>query len=686
MALNNIIASRQQVQNSQGVPVGGGQVFLYEPGTTTFISAFADSGLVTPLTQPIRLSGSGRANVWITRDCDIRIEDRNGNLILTEDNANPDALGTSEIGGLVPNGSFEIDSDANNIPDGWTLVSEAGATNSIDTSESTDGAQSFRFTSSGSGGGSLTTTDFFPVNDVDQLRVNVDLRSTLATVRNIVRVEWYDVSQIPISNSDVYDSTANPTVFTTQNLVATPPALARFAKLRLIGIDPSVALAGSTYYDRVEVFYPAVVSGVFDNITIQNNEIITTNLNGDLFLRPNGTGRVVLERNGVEVITTADSAAVIASPSNGNPATPDALAVTLSLRSQDDNEYANLNVGSGDPGDLQLRNFALGGAFALTLNNSTGGAVDAITAGDDGVALRDPNNDETRLRIPDATVDDVHVYIGGTLNNNPDPGGAGGDQDAGIYFVNQTDQLAGLVGFDEGGSPDMQLANYVADGTLSLQVRLTGPNFRLGLDIDPQGSTDIYHVPSNAIVAQTLTPAAGGLQVNNTLTGAGLERVLTASDIGANAIQFAEQGADDTVNNSTTLVDTDLTFTNIPTGRYVMHGLVRARDVAVSGCGIRLGLTLTGVSSFINVWRVSVKIFAGSGTPSDDVQGLASDVISIPGLPTGSGSASLLIIGNIEVTSGTNEVTLQFAQNTAQVGDLDFETGSFLSLQRVGDV
>ena len=295
MALKNIIAPRQQVQNSQSKAVAGGNVFLYQPGTTTFITSYFDSGLVQPHANPVRLSGSGRANIWITQDCDLRVEDKNGNLILEELNANPDAVGVDQGGGLVPNGSFETDADADLIPDGWTLVSEIGATNALDTSQSTDGAQSFRFTSSGNGGGSLTTTDFFPVNDTDNLNVSVDMFASIATVLNIVRVEWYDISFVSISNSDAYSSTANPLTWTTQDLLVTPPANARFAKLVLIGGDPSVPLAGSSWWDRVNVFYPAIVSGTFDNITIQNNEIITTNINGQLDIRPNGTGPVNMQ-------------------------------------------------------------------------------------------------------------------------------------------------------------------------------------------------------------------------------------------------------------------------------------------------------------------------------------------------------------------------------------------------------
>ncbi len=292
MALRNILPARNQVENAAGQPLGGGKVYLFAPGTTSFITSYEDSGLVVAHTNPVSLNGSGRANIWISRDCDIRIDDRNGNVILEELNANPEALDSGASGGLVPNGSFEIDVDADGIPDGWSLVNEAGSTNAIDTSESTDGAQSFRFTSAGgNGGGNLTTEDFFPVNDVDPLQVNFDIRCTSGTPTNIVVVEWSDISQVAISDSTAYSQTTGTSFVSVQKSV-TPPALARFAKLKLVGIDPAGAVAASTFFDKVSAFYPAVVAGVFDNITIQDNEVASTNTNGHVQLKTNGTGSV----------------------------------------------------------------------------------------------------------------------------------------------------------------------------------------------------------------------------------------------------------------------------------------------------------------------------------------------------------------------------------------------------------
>jgi hypothetical protein len=384
MGLRNIIAKRDQTQTSLGNPLAGGLVFLYEPGTTTFIQSFSNFELTTAHESPVKLSGSGRANIWINQDCDIRIEDRNGNLILTEDNANPDGLTSSDDGtNLISNPSFESDTDADGTPDSWTLVNDPASTNARDTSESTDGAASFRFTSAGSGGGTLTTTNFFPVNGVDNLQVNFDIRSTDATVKNIVRVEWYDISQVAISNTDVYDSVTNPTAFESQKIAAIPPATARFAKIKLIGIDPSVVKTGSTFFDNLNVFYPITSSGIFDNVTIQNNEIITTNVDGDLELNPNGVGSVKV-KNDLDVVGDVLTDATL--KPLGDTASGDAAAVGYTAT------RGIIIQGQGSLNDVTIKNDASAAVIQIptgttTVKFTTGISVGAATAQAGGVAF-----------------------------------------------------------------------------------------------------------------------------------------------------------------------------------------------------------------------------------------------------------------------------------------------------------
>ena len=99
------------------------------------------------------------------------------------------------------------------------------------------------------------------------------------------------------------------------------------------------------------------------------------------------------------------------------------------------------------------------------------------------------------------SIDDV---IQGTSVDNPAI--AAGVFDGALTYQNSASQQTGSVGFSPAGD-DFIIQNFAEGGDLQLRIR------------------------DGTVLAQTLPAASGGLQVNNTLTGAGLERVLTTADI-----------------------------------------------------------------------------------------------------------------------------------------------------------
>ncbi len=664
MGLLNILAPRQQVQTAAGSVLAGGKVFLFEPGTTTFVSSFRDSGLVTPNTNPVRLSGSGRANIWITRDVDMFIVPRTNvsdlipsSPVISELNANPDALGADEAGGLVPNGSFEIDTDADLVPDGYTLASEAGAVNALDTSESTDGAQSFRFTSSGVGGGSLVTNDFFPVNDADPLRVNVDLRSTVAAVRNIVRVEWFDVSQISISNTDAYDSTVNPLTFTTQNLVVAPPAGARFARLRLIGIDPSVALAGSTFFDRLSVFYPAVVTGVFDNITIQNNEIITTNLNGDLNLRPNGSGAVSQEFSGLIRSRTA-TAGAYAVRSDGNT---DAEARQILLQHQDGTDRAVIGHLAAEGTTLEVRNQIHDGNLVLS-GEEIGGAVRDFIFCDPGgsVDIYRPASDTVRIRTGPS----------GSLHLRSD-----GDTDTeSRRLVLQHQDGTDRAFFGHFGAITLNIRSLIHGANILIAGENAGGSFREMLQGNPDGALLGYHPASDAIVWQTASSASGGLEVNNTLTGAGFERVLTTSDLGSGSPGARKPSGTSRTSVTVPAVDPDLALTLSDVGFYEIDFYLFVQDLSGSSNGIRIEFITTGVGS--DSWWIWGDKLSGGATPFNYTAVATLGTQDILPSASGAGTGFLHIKAFVNATSANATIGIEWAQENSNATALRMDTPS----------
>jgi hypothetical protein len=580
MALRNIATKRYPFFSSSGSPLAGGLVVLTEPDTDTLVIGYQDSGLVTPHgTQQItvgmttltgiRLSGSGRINIWVNRNCDMRVYDKNGSLVSEELEVNPDS-DDADSGGLVSNGSFEIDTNEDGTPDSWTLSSDSGSTNAIDTSESTEGAQSFRFTSSGSGGGSLTTTDFFAVNDATDLRVSFDIFSNPAGVRNIVRVQWFDISQVSISDTDVYDdATTNPTSWLRQNLTATPPSGARFAKLELIGCDSSDSTPGSTWFDRVNVFYPVASSGIIDNITIQANEIITTNTNGSLAITPNGSGSVDIGNsndpdlsdsgNSINVGTDdpdndphiAVGPSIIQAKSDGTTAT-DLVINSLGGDVQiGDQAGASGNVELYFNGNQFLGGHATGAAvWGTSANNPTTTASQNATlnftnnagavAGDvgfssassiisltnrvhgGGVALRHESAagalQNSLIANASASVElyynnvlkvqteNLGVSVRGALSNDP---ATGGNQDVIIQFENSAGNNPGTIGYTDSNT-NLFIRNKVHGGRVIATAETSGGTVNNLFNADPGGIFTIYHNGSAKIATSSSGAAFRG--------------------------------------------------------------------------------------------------------------------------------------------------------------------------------
>ncbi len=158
----------------------------------------------------------------------------------------------------IVNGSFEFDSDANGVPDGWTRTLQTAGAFVLDIT-SAHGAYAAKFTSiggGGNGGGDLTSDDFFEVTPQRFLALRWQLKSSAAGVKNIVAVRWYSDSDESdyISTTTLWmDTATNPSSFKTFGGGAFPPSTARFAKVVLTGCDSASSTAGSTWFDDVRI-------------------------------------------------------------------------------------------------------------------------------------------------------------------------------------------------------------------------------------------------------------------------------------------------------------------------------------------------------------------------------------------------------------------------------------------------
>lgn len=344
-----------------------------------------------------------------------------------------------------------------------------------------------------------------------------------------------------------------------------------------------------------------------------------------------------------------------------NPATGGVQDQQIELRNSGIQQTAQIGFSSSTT--CRIANRVHGGNVQLNGEDGSGNARVMVDANPDaGVTLRYPASNVARLTTVADGVDllkDDNLDTGNLLYRGEHANGT-------------TRFLLGLTG------SAIDLRSTLHGAQIFVRGEDTGGTLRNGVTVNPDSNVQLHQV--GVAVARTTTAAAGGFEANNTLTGAGFERVLTTSDLsGSFTVEHIEQTSDTTVNNSTTLVNSQLTLSNIPTGFYKIECMVLLRDVAVSGCGARLDFNASGIDPD-SVLRVSNKNFSGAGAPSYDEQGLATDLFDGIGLVTGSGTSRFMLTGYVEMILGSNSITLQFAQNTAQVGDLDFEAGSFLSL------
>src|SRR3990167_10654506 len=241
------------------LPLSGGLLYTYTRGTTTNKTTYSDIGKTTANANPVVLDSAGEATIFWDGSYKFVLKDSAGNTLWTQDDVNvtesTTALASDYAFGLVTNGSFEDDTDGDGDPDGWT-VTRTG-TVALDATDANHGAQCLKFTSTGSGGGYITSSSFIEVSANNTYSIIFSVKSSVADIRNLVTVSWYDLDQVIIAGSPATvwdDSATNPTSWTEKRFSVTPGAGACFAKLTFHGCHSSDATSGNTKYDYIRMF------------------------------------------------------------------------------------------------------------------------------------------------------------------------------------------------------------------------------------------------------------------------------------------------------------------------------------------------------------------------------------------------------------------------------------------------
>lgn len=227
---------------------------VYEPGTSTHKTTYSDVDLTVDNTWPVVLDANGSCSIWFSGDADVLFKTPGGTTVYTALKVNPE-LSTTTAGGfnLILNGSFEDDTNSDGVPDDWDLTSYTGATNALVTNDQKHGQRAMKFTSTGSGGGYIDTTAYSECSTLTDLDVTFSIKSSVADVRNVVDLLFYDSSKAATSTVNVYDdSVTNPTDWLRISKRITPPN-SGFFKLRIYGCHSSDSTSGYTLYDDVVV-------------------------------------------------------------------------------------------------------------------------------------------------------------------------------------------------------------------------------------------------------------------------------------------------------------------------------------------------------------------------------------------------------------------------------------------------
>jgi hypothetical protein len=178
------------------------------------------------------------------------------NDLMTQFKDNFDALNASAAGALyynIPNGDMELTDGT--FPANWDATTYPSGTAGIETTSPIGGSQSMKFVHPGGAGngGGYADSDYIPCGAGSSFKLDFLTSTTAATMKNQVIIRWFTAAKVYISATTIYDSISNPTTATSFSGIGVPPSTARFYKVRLVGGESSVDVAGTTLFDLVTV-------------------------------------------------------------------------------------------------------------------------------------------------------------------------------------------------------------------------------------------------------------------------------------------------------------------------------------------------------------------------------------------------------------------------------------------------
>lgn len=179
-------------------------------------------------------------------------------------------FGQSNPEGLL-NGSFEYDVDGDGIPDNWTRTLLAGGSSGLDTTNPQHGAKCLYFTHPGGAGngGGYADSDYIECSELENYYLEFTIKSSAAGIHNLVEIYFYNKSKGYISTGTAHNANSPDTVAHYYTYQFTPPANARYFKVRVLGGQTDVNQAGTVYFDGVRYGLAVSTARILDaNVTL----------------------------------------------------------------------------------------------------------------------------------------------------------------------------------------------------------------------------------------------------------------------------------------------------------------------------------------------------------------------------------------------------------------------------------
>lgn len=251
-------APKWRLTKNDGTPAANYVVYTYTTGgAVTAKPTYTTADQSVSNGASVTLNSRGEADIWWDGLYYIAVYKSaadGGGLLFAMDNYGETGSGNLVFPNRIGNGSFEDGVDAAGHPNGWDVTTYTGSTFAVDDTDSAHGGSSAKGVSIGNGGAQLITEDFTPCDESNQIEWRFLIKSTVADVRNLVEIVWYDADQALLSATSIYDnSTTNPTSWTAYQGIATPVASARYFKIRATLCHASDATAGTSRIDGIEI-------------------------------------------------------------------------------------------------------------------------------------------------------------------------------------------------------------------------------------------------------------------------------------------------------------------------------------------------------------------------------------------------------------------------------------------------